>query len=101
MDAAQWMARLQQGDPEALEWLLTRYGGMLQYILGGMLEDPRDREDCLAQVRMKLWESRGSYDPKRSSPAKSCFSKTFAIIRKKKRTIPNFPASSLNWLKSA
>lgn len=40
MDAAQWMARLQQGDPEALEWLLTRYGGMLQYILGGMLEDP-------------------------------------------------------------
>ena len=38
MDAAQWMARLQQGDPEALEWLLTRYGGMLQYILGGMLE---------------------------------------------------------------
>lgn len=69
MDAAQWMARLQQGDPEALEWLLTRYGGMLQYILGGMLEDPRDREDCLAQVRMKLWESRGSYDPKRSSPA--------------------------------
>ena len=69
MDAAQWMARLQQGDPEALEWLLTRYGGMLQYILGGMLEDPRDREDCLAQVRLKLWESRGSYDPKRSSPA--------------------------------
>ena len=69
MDPAQWMAQLQQGDPEALEKLLTHYDGMLRYIAGGILEVPQDREDCLAQVRLKLWESRDSYDPKRSSPA--------------------------------
>ena len=69
LDPAQWMALLQQGDEEALERLLTHYDGMLRYIAGGILEDPQDREDCLAQVRLKLWESRGQYDPERSSPA--------------------------------
>ena len=69
MDPAQWMALLQQGDSEALERLLTHYDGMLRYIAGGILEAPQDREDCLAQVRLKLWESRGQYDPERSSPA--------------------------------
>ena len=69
VDPAQWMALLQQGDGEALEKLLTHYDGMLRYIAGGILEAPQDREDCLAQVRLKLWESRGQYDPERSSPA--------------------------------
>ena len=69
VDPAQWMALLQQGDSEALERLLTHYDGMLRYIAGGILEAPQDREDCLAQVRLKLWESRGQYDPERSSPA--------------------------------
>ena len=69
VDPAQWMALLQQGDEEALEKLLTHYDGMLRYIAGGILEAPQDREDCLAQVRLKLWESRGQYDPARSSPA--------------------------------
>ena len=69
VDPAQWMALLQQGDEKALERLLTHYDGMLRYIAGGILEAPQDREDCLAQVRLKLWESRGQYDPERSSPA--------------------------------
>ena len=69
VDPAQWMALLQQGDEKALERLLTHYDGMLRYIAGGILEEPQDREDCLAQVRLKLWESRGQYDPERSSPA--------------------------------
>ena len=69
MDPAQWMAQLQQGDGEALEKLMTHYDGMLRYIAGGILDRPQDREDCLAQVRLKLWESRARYDPARSSPA--------------------------------
>lgn len=69
MDPAQWMALLQQGDGEALERLLTHYDGMLRYIAGGILDHPQELEDCLAQVRLKLWESRGQYDPERSSPA--------------------------------
>ena len=69
VDPAQWMALLQQGDEKALERLLTHYDGMLRYIAGGILDHPQELEDCLAQVRLKLWESRGQYDPERSSPA--------------------------------
>ena len=69
MDPAAWMVQLQQGDSDALERLLTHFDGMLQYIINGILEDPREREDCLAEVRAKLWEHRSQYDPSRSSPA--------------------------------
>ena len=69
MDPAQWMAQLQQGDAQALERLLTHFDGILRYIAGGILDDPQEQEDCLAQVRLKLWENRALYDPTRSSPA--------------------------------
>ena len=69
MDPSAWMARLQLGDEEALEALLSHYDGMLRYIASGILTDPQEREDCLAQVRLKLWERREQYDPDRSSPA--------------------------------
>ena len=89
MDPAQWMALLQQGDEEALERLLTHYDGMLQYITAGILEDPQDREDCLAQVRLKLWESREQYDPVRSSPATwltaLCRNAAFDRLRQRRR----------------
>ena len=89
MDPAQWMALLQQGDEEALERLLTHYDGMLRYIAGGILDHPQELEDCLAQVRLKLWESRGQYDPERSSPATwltaLCRSAAVDRLRKAKR----------------
>ena len=69
MDPSAWMERLQQGDREALEPLLAHYEGMLRYIVSGVLSDPHQQEDCLAEVRLKLWEKREQYDPERSSPA--------------------------------
>ena len=69
MDPSAWMERLQQGDREALEPLLAHYEGMLRYIVSGVLSDPHRQEDCLAEVRLKLWEKREQYDPERSSPA--------------------------------
>lgn len=69
MDPAQWMERLCQDDPEALEPLLSHFDGMLRYIIYGILSDVGEREDCLAQVRAKLWEGRRSYDPAKSTPA--------------------------------
>lgn len=69
MDPSAWMERLRQDDHQALEQLLTHYDGMLRYIISGMLSDPQDREDCLAQVRSKLWEGRHQYDREKASPA--------------------------------
>lgn len=69
MDPSAWMGRLGQDDHEALEQLLAHYDGMLRYIVSGMLSHPQDREDCLAQVRSKLWEGWCRYDPEKASPA--------------------------------
>lgn len=69
MDPVQWMDRLSRGDADALEPLLAHFDGMLRYIIRGILSDPAAREDCLAQVRAKLWESRQQYDPAKATPA--------------------------------
>ncbi len=69
MDLWAWMERLGQDDHEALEHLLAHYDGMLRYIISGMLSDPQDQEDCLAQIRAKLWEGRRQYDREKASPA--------------------------------
>jgi RNA polymerase sigma factor (sigma-70 family) len=68
MDLWAWMERLGQDDHEALEHLLAHYDGMLRYIISGMLSDPKDQEDCLAQVCAKLWEGRHQYDREKASP---------------------------------
>ncbi|MGI5962722.1 MAG: RNA polymerase sigma factor [Lawsonibacter sp.] len=69
MDPAQWMQQLAQDDPDALARLLGHFDGMFRYIIGGILEHPQEREECLAQVAAKLWEHRRQYDPAKSTPA--------------------------------
>ena len=69
MDPAQWMDQLRRGDQEALERLLSHFDGMLRYIIGGIFSDPGEQEECMAQVRAKLWEGRESYNPDKSTPA--------------------------------
>ena len=89
MDPTQWMDRLCRDDPEALEPLLRHFDGMLRYIVGGILSDPGEREDCLAQVRSKLWESRNRYDPDRATPATwltaICRNTAFDCLRLRRR----------------
>ena len=69
MDPVNWLERLRDGDPAAMEPLLSEYGPMMDYIVRGILSDVHAREDCLAEVRAKLWERRLLYDPGRASPA--------------------------------
>ena len=56
-------------DERGAEELLRRFGALIRYVIAPILPDERDREDCLAEVRLKLWEKREQYDPERSSPA--------------------------------
>ena len=51
-----------QIDPTALEDILREYGPMMNYIVRGILSDPQEAEDCLAQVRARLWEKAALYD---------------------------------------
>ena len=62
MEQPDWLERLRAGDPGAMEGLLAQYGPMMEYIVRGVLSDPHEAEDCLAQVRARLWEKAASYD---------------------------------------
>ena len=54
---------------EEIEALLERHGPMMAYVVRGILSDPHEQEECLAQVRAGVWERWESYDRERSSPA--------------------------------
>ena len=54
---------------EGIEALLERHGPMMAYVIRGILSDPHEQEECLAQVRARVWERWESYDRERSSPA--------------------------------
>ena len=54
---------------EEIEALLERHGPMMAYVIRGILSDPHEQEECLAQVRARVWERWESYDRERSSPA--------------------------------
>lgn len=54
---------------EEIEALLERHGPMMAYVVRGILSDPHEQEECLAQVRARVWERWETYDRERSSPA--------------------------------
>ena len=65
MDDKQLMAQLAAGDQAALQTLLRRHGPLLQYILKPILTDHREREECLADISLRLWQRAGDYAPER------------------------------------
>lgn len=69
MEKENWLDRLRAGDHEALEALLAEYGPMMAYIVRGILADPHEAEDCLAQVQAKLWEKAPLYDGEKAGLA--------------------------------
>ena len=54
---------------EMLEQLILEHTPMMEYVVRGILSDPHEAEDCLAQIKAKLWEKAALYDPEKASPA--------------------------------
>lgn len=63
MDDTQLMEQIAAGDQAALQTLLRRHGPLLQYILRPILADQREREECLADISLRLWQRAGDYTP--------------------------------------
>ena len=53
---------LTRGEQRGLDELLLRHGPMLRYIVGGILSDPREREECLSDVTLTVWHRIGTFD---------------------------------------
>ena len=67
MDEQEIIELLRAGDSAGAEALLRHYGPLMRYIIAPILPNAQDREDCLSEVVMRVWEKIGSYDPERGS----------------------------------
>jgi len=61
------VAKLRQRDETAMEALLTRYTPLIRYVIAPILNDPREQEECIADVAMRIWEKAASFDLKKGS----------------------------------
>ena len=64
-----WAVEFQKDGGAAMDRLLERYGPMMAYVVGGILSDPHEAEECLARIRAKLWEKAASFDGERAGLA--------------------------------
>ena len=60
----QAMKKRESGAPERLQ---TTFTPLLRYIIAPILSDERDREECLSDVVIQVWEGIGGYDPSKAS----------------------------------
>lgn len=67
MTDTELLAQWDQDRDAGTEALLRKYGPLLRYVIGGILQDPQDAEDCLSEVSLSLWQKLESFDPAKGS----------------------------------
>lgn len=67
MDERELMRQVAAGDETALQAVLRRFTPLIRYILRPILPDERDREECLADISLKLWQTAGRFDGEKGS----------------------------------
>ena len=61
------IALLQQHDERGMDALLLHCGPLMRYIIAPIVPDAQDREECLSDAALRVWEKFGTYDPARGS----------------------------------
>lgn len=56
---------LQERDESAMAELLRRRGPLMRYIIAPILADEREREECISDAALRVWDSIGSFDASR------------------------------------
>lgn len=57
------LALLRAGDERGAEALLRHYAPLMRYIIAPIVPDAQDREECLSDAALRVWEKFGTYDP--------------------------------------
>jgi len=72
-DGSSLFHRIAQGDAQAVETCIERYGGLVWHLarrhLSAHGDDQGDAEDAVQEIFTSLWRTAGRYDPARSSEA--------------------------------
>ena len=58
---------LRSRDEAGAAALLKHYGPLMRYIIAPILSGEHDREDCLSEVTLRIWEKIDQFDPRRGS----------------------------------
>lgn len=67
MDAGALLDLLKKDRATGMEALLIQYGPLLHYVVGGVLRDRQDAEDCYSEVTELVWRRWEDFDPARGS----------------------------------
>lgn len=93
MSGEELMEAIAQREEPALQELLTRFGPLLQYVMRPILSDEREREECLADVSLTIWEKAGQFRPERGSLTAwlTVIARNAALNRARKASRPEEP----------
>ena len=58
---------MQASDERGIEALLKHYGPLMRYIIAPILSNAQDREDCLSETAMRVWDKINLYDKRRGT----------------------------------
>lgn len=67
MDQTELIRALRNRSDGSLELLRLHYGPLIRYIIAPILADPRDREETLSDVLLRVWDRIDQYDPAQGS----------------------------------
>ena len=55
------------GDEKGLKLLQTYYSPLIRYIVSPIVSDAHEREDCISEITMKIWDNIRHYDSAKGS----------------------------------
>lgn len=58
---------IRQRSEEGAKLLLQHYGPLMRYIIQPILHSPEDREECLSEAAMRVWDKIDTYDETRGT----------------------------------
>ncbi|MBQ8590182.1 MAG: sigma-70 family RNA polymerase sigma factor [Firmicutes bacterium] len=67
MDERQIILAIQNRDETGLEELILHYSPLFHYIVAPIVTDPHDREECVSEISLRVWDKIDQYDPHRGS----------------------------------
>lgn len=53
---------LEEGNEDGIQLVQSHYGNMIKYIVGSIIQDKEDQEECISDIYLKVWNKFCLYD---------------------------------------
>ena len=65
MEEQEIIRLIREKNEQGAALLLRHYAPLMRYIIAPILANEQDREECLSEAVMRVWEKIDTYDPQR------------------------------------